>query len=385
MRKFALFSILMVVMVGFVACEKSGTDSGEPLYPSPEAVVVNDDDCGENSIALIFDGRAAIKAGAESFTSNLEPADAGDIISITQEVNHPDACNPVFRNIPAGVYTASVYASYPDGTSTAPVFATDSKGAVVKLKIEGAAVAVKLAYATSSSLAFTWSVSGFRDVAKDCATAYSFGIYKDAECKDLIVSWQTEANHSIWDKNLADGSPQFEFSGLERDTFYWFAVKNLNNKAESAPVKAKTLDFDIVVPNAEEPVEAGGIAIAEDFSELVWGGNYLCGSAAYSADDRNLATALDKAEGVNPVNGGSWKWYLVGPTIEMGLFNTLKHAVEHSRLGQWGVCPETDGGSNATVCGRVAHLKLGASNQIGLICTPPLTNLKSVATVGFIL
>lgn len=379
MRKFALF--LMIGAVGFIACEKQGIDSNEPFYPSPEAVVVDDEACGENSIALLFDGSAAIKAGAESFTSALTPADEGEPISITREASRPDACNPVFENLPVGIYTASVYATYPDGTSTAPVFAKDSEGTVVKLKIEGASLAVKLAYATSSSLAFTWSVSGFEDVAKDRATAYSFGIYKDAECKNLIVSWQTEANHAIWDGNLADGSPQFEFSGLDRDTDYWFAVKDLDHNVASAPVKGRTLDFTIVVPNAAEPVEPKGVALAEDFSELVWGGNYLRGSAAYSADDRNLATAFDKAEGVNPVDGGAWKWYLVGPTVEIGLFNTMKHAVENSRLGQWGICHEVPNDKDSPVCGRTGHLKLGASNKTALVCTPALTNLKSVATV----
>lgn len=371
-----------MMVVGFVACEKTGTDSTDPIYPSPEAVVVNDEACGENSIALLFDGRAAIKAGARSFTSNLTPADTGDPISITREASHPDACKPLFENLPAGVYTASVYATYPDGTTTAPVFVTDSEGAVVKLKIEGATLAVKPAYATSSSLAFTWSVSGFKDIARDCATAYSFGLYKDAKCKELVVSWQTDADNSIWDEDLADGSPQFEFSGLDRNTSYWFVVKDLDNDIASAPVEAKTLDFTIVEPNATELVESGGIALAEDFSELVWGGNYLRGSAAYSADDRDLATAFDKAEGINPVNGGDWKWYLVGPSVEIGLFNTMKHAVEHSRLGQWGICHEVANDNDPSpICGRIAHLKLGANSKTALICTPALVNLKSVATV----
>ena len=64
MRKFVL---LLPVLVGFVACEKTGGDLEDLTYPSPEAVVVNDEACGENSIALLFDGRAAIKAGADTY------------------------------------------------------------------------------------------------------------------------------------------------------------------------------------------------------------------------------------------------------------------------------------------------------------------------------
>lgn len=379
MRKFELLLILLMG-IGFVACETKDVEVSDPLHPSPEAVVVNDDECEKNRIAILFDGRAAIKAGAESFTSNLTPVDADEPISITREANAQNACNHIFENLPFGTYTASVYATYPDGTSTDPVFVTDSNGNVVELKVEGSSLAVKFAYATSSSLAFTWSVSNFDDVAKDCGTAYSFGIYKDAECQDLVVSWETAAKDAIW-TNLADGCPQFEFSGLEPNTSYWFVVKDLDGNTTSAPIEGKTLEFTVVIPKAEELIEEGGIVLAEDFSELVWGANYLSGSAAYSANDRNLATAFDKAEGVNPINEGPWKWYLVNPSVEIGLFNTMKHAVENSRLAQWGLCPETPKAGSASICGRVGHVKLGASSQTALMCTPELNNLKSVATL----
>ena len=367
--------------LGFIACEKQSVDTKDPLYPSPEAVVIDDDACGENSIALVFNGQAAVKAGAVSFTATLTPEGEAEPISVTREVTAPDACSYLFANLPVGVYTASVYATYPDGTSTDPVYVKDSKGAVVKISIVGATLAVKFVYATSSTLAFSWSVSGFKDMAEDWATAYSFGVYRDAECTDLVVSWETGKNHSIWTTDLADGFPQFEFSGLDSKTPYWFVVKDLDHDVASTPIKAETLDFAVVVPDAAKMAEANDVVLAEDFSELVWGANYLRGSSAYSADDRNLATAFDKAEGVNPINGGAWKWYLVAPSIEIGLFGTMKHAVENSRLAQWGICNEVVGGGNTSVCGRVGHLKLGASNKTALMCTPELLNLKSVATL----
>ena len=300
MKKFALLLILLMG-IGFVACEQQTIDN-DPLYPSPEALVVNDEACTENSIAIMFDGRAAIEAGAKTFTSKLVPVTAGQELSISKDAISKDACSHIFESVPVGVYTASVRAIYPDGTPSETVQLKDSKGEVVKLRIGSAALEAKAVYATSSTLAFTWSVTGFDDAAKDRATAYSFGIYRDAACKDLIVSWQTKESDSIWDGDLADGYPQFEFSGLNSNTSYWFMVTELKSNTSTAPIEAKTLDFAIVEPSATAMVEAGGIAIAEDFSELVWGGNYLSGSAAYSADDRNLATAFDKAEGVNPVS-----------------------------------------------------------------------------------
>ncbi|MBQ2423400.1 MAG: fibronectin type III domain-containing protein [Alistipes sp.] len=379
MRKLALFLILMMGC-GFVACEKQGNEVLEPVYPSPEAVIVDDDACGGNSITLLFDGTAAIKAGAKSFTSNLLREGDTEPLTITKEAGEAGAFKHAHKNLPSGIYTASVYATYPDQATSELVFVTDSKGNVVKFNLAGSNLSVKLAYATSSTLAFTWSISGFKDAAKDCGTAYSFGIYRDEKCTDLVVSWQTAANDSIW-SDLADGSPQFEFSGLDKNTTYWFVVEDLNKKVTSEPIDGKTLDFTIVEPSATAMVEAGGIALAEDFSELVWGANYMRGSAAYSADDRNLATAFDKAEGVNPINGGPWKWYLVDPTVEIGLFSTMKHAVENSRLATWGACNEVEGDTTSPICGRIGMLKLGASSKTALMCTPELNNLKSVATI----
>ena len=377
MRKFALFLLLMMG-IGFVACETQGNDL-EPIYPSPEAVLVDDEACGANSVTILFNGSAAIKAGAKSFTSTLVPT-TGDPITVTKSATEADACKHVFKGLTPGVYTVHVSATYPDGTTTKPVYLKDSRGGVVKLNLAGSSLAVKFAYATSSTLAFTWSASGFKDAAKDLKVAYSFGIYRDAACTDLVVSWESKPNEPIWE-DLADGFPQFEFSGLEKNTSYWCLVEDLSNKVAAEPVEGKTLDFTIVEPSATAMVEEGGIVLAEDFSELVWGGNYLRGSAAYSADDRNLATAFDKAEGVNPVGGGPWKWYLVEPTVEIGLFTTMKNAIENSRLATWGCCNELSGDTTSPLCGRIGHIKLGASSKTGLMCTPELVNLKSAATI----
>ena len=376
MRKIALF---LMMVAGLVACEQQGPEPTDSLYPSPEAVVVDDDACSTNSIALLFDGRAATKAGAVSFTSTLTPEDGAEPLTITKEAGLADVGHHTYYNLPAGVYTASVYATYADGTTSSPVLLTDSKGNVVKIKLEGSTLAVKFAYATSSTLAFTWSASGFKNATKDVETAYSFGIYTDAECKNLVVSWEN-SDSSIWE-GCAEGYPQFEFSGLESGTSYWFVVKDLDKNASSQPMEAKTLDFTIVEPKADAPVEAGGIAVAEDFSELVWGANLMRGSAAYSADNRNLATAFDKAEGENPVGGGAWKWYLAKPSTEIVLFSTLKGAVESSRLAQWGICNEVAGSQNPPICSRTGFLKLGGENYTALMCTPALTNLKETATL----
>lgn len=104
MRKIA-FLLSLMLGLGFAACEKQDIAPVEPVFPSPEAVVVDDDACGKGKIALLFDGTAAIKAGAESFTATLTPTEEteGAAIALTRKVSHSKACNPVFENVPNGV------------------------------------------------------------------------------------------------------------------------------------------------------------------------------------------------------------------------------------------------------------------------------------------
>lgn len=107
MRKLALFLTLMMG-VGFIACQQEGLDTNDPLYPSPEAVFVDDDACGGSTITLLFDGSAAVKAGATSFTSTLTP-DSGEPIVITRDAGAADAFKHVFKNLATGVSIRHLY------------------------------------------------------------------------------------------------------------------------------------------------------------------------------------------------------------------------------------------------------------------------------------
>ena len=373
--------ILTLGALAVFACAKQEEPQIEVSYPAPEAVTVDDGHSSASSITVIFDGSAATNAGAASFTVALVPENGDEIVS-NKNVGIQNAWQHEFRNLAKGKYSVYACANYADNKVSDKIYAKDSKGNVSVLVLDGSLLAVKLAYSTSSTLAFTWSPSGFEDALKDCAVPYSFGIYNDAACKELIVSWKTDKDDSIWDTDLAEGFPQFEFSGLKANTSYWFKVTDMDAGYTCDPVEARTAEFTVVEPSKTGQVAEGGIALAEDFSELVWGGNYLKGSAAYSADDRNLADAFDKAEGENPINGGKWKWYLVPAGTEIGLFNTMNKAVASSRLQYWGCVNETvNGKASSAICGRSGLLKLGASSYTALMATPALDNLKSTATV----
>lgn len=133
MRKFALFLILTMGAF-FVACEETPVESPEPIYPSPEAVIVDDSSCTANSITILFDGSAAINAGATNFTSTLTPDNGSDAISLTTEATSSNACSHAYTDVPGGVYTASVYATYPGDINSEVVYVADFKGNAVKFR-----------------------------------------------------------------------------------------------------------------------------------------------------------------------------------------------------------------------------------------------------------
>ena len=232
----------------------------------------------------------------------------------------------------------------------------------------------QLVEATSSTLAFSWSESGFASVAKDIKRPYRIEIFKDADCQELVVGWDISANNAIYKSK----TPTFLFSGLDQNTTYYFRATDTESGLASEVVSGTTEAFTVTTIS-ETKADAGDVVLAEDFSELIWGGDYLNGFAGYSAKDRNLATAFDKAQGLNGKDGKTWGWYLVDNSTEIGLFNTMKLAVASSRLAKWGIIAETTPAGH--ICARPGMLKLGASSYAAQIVTPELSSLKETATI----
>lgn len=249
---------------------------------------------------------------------------------------------------------------------------------------------VELLDATSSTVAVTWSISGFNDVFADMAQKWSAGLYKDQACKDLLVSWNFPA--STW--GVSDGnniyalegpySPRFIFSGLSSSTAYFVKVWFTDNPAiSSAPVEVTTLSSTVkTLP--EGFAAEGDVILEEDFSELVWGGDVATRSYGYSDGNRSEATALHSAFGENPIgkqtiDGFEHNWYLVWPGREMGLFNTLRKAMPSTRLNEWTSLAEDN--TDGKVLARPGYIKLGASSQTGALVTPALNCLEHRAVV----
>lgn len=230
-------------------------------------------------------------------------------------------------------------------------------------------------YASSSNMAFSWSESGFTSVAKDIKRPYLIELFKDAECTDLVVGWDIPAGDAVYTSRI----PAFQFSGLDQNTTYYFRVTDTESGLTSEVVSGKTEEFTVVTVG-DAKAAPGDVILAEDFSELIWGGNYMKRYFGYSATDRNKATAFDKASGLNGKDGKNWGWYLVDNTTEVGLFNTMASAVKNSRLATWGMITEA-ASYGGQICARPGMLKLGAGSYAAQIVTPVLSNLQETATV----
>jgi len=348
-----------------------------------------------NSIVMTFDDTAATSANASGASIQLVDFSSGKTITQNISMAKADASSVSFTGLTNGkVYKLRARALYTVGDvvylsnwkSASAEAKNDANETVTTeyFKVGTGPVAVpfvppvaKLAYATSSSLAFTWSETNFSSATGDIARPYSIQLYSDESCSKLIVSWAIDPGNAVW----SSATPQFLFSGLKANTTYYFKVTDTESKFESAVIPGTTSDFTVVDPSTSGEVAVGSVALAEDFSELVWGGDYMKGSAGYSATDRSLATKFTTASGVNPIKA-EWGWYLVNGSTEIGLFNTLKGAVATSRLDKWGFVNETAGcTTGGVICARPGYVKIGASSYLALMTTPELSNLKETAKI----
>lgn len=135
-------------------------------------------------------------------------------------------------------------------------------GGVRKPLAERESFTAELAEASSSTLTFTWAPSD--DAAVDAATSYTFGLYKDEACTDLLVQFSTDASSSVWNKK----SPKFIFTGLEQGKTYWFKALVDDYAADDEFIKASnvvagtTSTFDIVTEASSANV--GDVLLAEE-------------------------------------------------------------------------------------------------------------------------
>lgn len=237
------------------------------------------------------------------------------------------------------------------------------KGFVI---VNGVPPSARLSKAYSGMLIFEWTESGYANVTKDRAIPVKVALYKDKECTDLVYGW-TIASYSIAKQ------PAIVFANLEPNTTYWFTCQDTNTGLLSDAVEGKTSAFEIVQVNKNNPVAAGGTALAENFSQLYYGGeafDYLPGPS-------------NNNSGYTYPNVGKWDPATLNWSDgNHGFFNTLgsKKAVYNSRFRNWAVINNPTSTLNC-VCIRTGMFQMGASSGIPTLFTPELTNLSGLATL----
>lgn len=244
----------------------------------------------------------------------------------------------------------------------------------IQRPIVGEVPQCQVANATSSTLAFKWSCNGYSNVAEDISSEYRVALYRDEAMKDMVVSWTIPAKDEVY----ASNQPAFMFSGLKSDTDYWFTVQNTANNVKSS-AKGHTTPFTHKNVGAAASANVGDVILAEDFHDLVWGGDYFGKACGYSATNRGSATSLTQASGENPI-GQDYGWYLVANTVGMYMFSTIEKALPADGLKKWGILAEN---STKTIANaRAGFVVMGSSAYTGKLVTPVLSSLKGEATVS---
>ncbi len=213
---------------------------------------------------------------------------------------------------------------------------------------------------SSSTLAFSWTYGA--TVAGDISKPYTIALYKDEACKELYVSHKVSAGSSIW----ANLTPKFCFSGLDKNTTYYFKVTDTENNISSDVVPSKTEDFTIVTMSSE-PAEEGVVILAEDFGELSGGGESVI-KAATALVNKNV---FAKVTGENP-QVDFQKYDADGSS---GLLTTInKEALQTSRLADWAIyAPVNKDKKTSSVYAHAGFVKLGIGDAKSSIMTPQLS------------
>lgn len=394
-------SLLAVAGLIFTSCNNEELDPGiDKSLPGTEGLTYDEVNSSSKVLAFAWNSDKAIAAGAKSFTLQLTKSLTlgGDIYDsgtsqtfVIKDGQINDAT--MFSNLNEGNrYYARGRANYVDGKTSDWTYVLKpdtNEPAVLKVGVgyfdgpistvtQASAILVR---ATSSTLTFGMSSTDFSDQSTDVGRSYNAQLFKDKDCKDLLVSWILGPTTGMnWTNYTACN---FIFSGLSPETTYYFKVIDNTDPdpLTSEVVSATTLAFKNVELGAAGSANAGDIILAEDFSQFIWGGSFLDDeyAAGYSANNRSTVTKMEPALGENPVADSYYNRYICKVAQNMGLFNTLDDAVPETRLKTWGYLNEAN--SAGALCALAGHVQLGASSKCAEIVTPELSSLKEAATL----
>lgn len=412
----AAFACLSVV---FGACtDTPDVDCGvKANLTAPGSVTWDAGASSKTALALTWDASSAIAAGASSFTAqvvrpNMDTMEEGELhdfvtpdqyssssvvlLASSNYLGSPNidanetACDQIlFDGLATGKqYMLRVRANYPGSNYSEWVWVTDEAGELAHIKVGKGLVAptelddktppaVKISYLSASEAIVTWSGSDWKNHSADFANAYKIILKKG---NDLVVSWNIPANSGIWTEYARNGCA-FYLTALDPETEYNVTVQNVTEGTEPvSPTTFKT-EASKVVTMPSAPANPGDVILYEDFSDLFITSDLSRGAANYSYDNRDLMDARWIAQGEDPVANDveGRGCYLVDPSTEVGMFNTIKKYIAITRLSAWGMMAEDD--TKGAICARAGHVKMGASSKCAWLVAPEITCLQQTATI----
>ena len=249
---------------------------------------------------------------------------------------------------------------------------------------------VRVVRKTDSTITIAWTITeanipyvgnvvptNSADYSVDVTKQYKVALYRDKECKDLVVSVSPIKTNAKDNKELFTNPicpPRFVFAGLEPATTYYAKVTNLtDNTTNAAPVQVTT---KAPVANKSAVVKAnagiGDMIVFENFSSLIYAGEMTSRGAGVSRTDRNKISTLTGYELKGEITVGSEGFYAVDATTEIGLFNTLKGIVDDFGLQDWGWIGGAADATGGSVCARPGYLKISTNKNRSFVCTPIL-------------
>ena len=415
----AAFAMLSVV---FGACTSPAPDVDcgvKSDLAAPANVVWEESASTKTSLALTWDASAAIAAGATSFSAqvvkpNMETMEEGELhdfivpdqydanttvlIPVTSNylgsanANAEETpCDQVeFKNLANGKqYMLRVRANYPMSNYSEWVWVTDEAGELAHIKVGKGIVdptelddkmppVVKISYVSAADAIVTWSCADWKNHNADFACAWKIILKKG---NDLVVSWNIPANSEIWSSYARNGCAFF-LTSLEPETEYNVTVQNVTEGTEPLEATKFTTEASKVVTMPTAPANAGDVILYEDFSELFITSDLSRGAANYSFGQRSSMDSKEWiAKGEDPVANDveGRGCYLVDPSTEVGLFNTLKNYVGATRLDAWGMMSEDN--TAGAICARASQVKMGASSKCAWLVAPEITCLQQTATI----
>ena len=415
----AAFAMLSVV---FGACTTDQTvDCGiKSDLTAPSNVVWDEYASTKTALAFTWDASAAIAAGATSFTAqvvkpNMETMGEGElhdfitpdqydsavsvVLPVTTNylgslnVNENDAaCDQVvFNSIQNGKqYMLRVRANYPNSNYSEWQWVMDDitseiahikpgKGLVDPTEADDKnPPVVKITDVTAADAIVLWSVTDFKTTSADFAMAWTLTLKKG---NDLVVRWNFPANAACWTKYSVNGC-SFKLTALEPETEYNVLIQNVTEGTQPLEVTKFTTAKSQVVVMPEAPAAAGDVILYEDFSEFFITADLSRGAAGYSYNSRSSMDSAWIAAGDDPIanDDGTKGCYLVDPSTEVGLFNTMKKYVAVTRLNTWGMISENES-EKGTICARSSHIKMGAASTCAWLVLPEIKCLQQTATV----